>query len=319
MTENEQPLAKAPVFPKKTSSADPLQPINPSEREAIKKLFGTHVLYRLCREVRSYCRPLFPGIITSVEQLLVDVVKGVDELLACNCDDPRALCDDLCNDWLDIYRQRDTVKSDIQGSHAKEGMLFLLWVTCLRAVPDERYSRHLAEMVSDSIYKHWTSAPCRQMKRQVEAVMHAFDEELGQWMAEYAPSSESLLSLLEKNPDGNLPADTEEPLPLPDELNTPRAQTSFRRAIDRGWMVLHQGRWEWKGVHAKGCLSQLAYFCGKVYEVDYSALLPNRGKRMPEQALSGLFGVKRLDHLLKQVYEAKHEQLWRADIDRLFG
>ena len=84
-------------------------------------------------------------------------------------------------------------------------------------------------------------------------------------------------------------------------------------------MSYSEGRFVWHGLTTKGALTQLAYFCGLVYECDYSDPdLGNRGKQLPAQALETLFSIKRLQSHLAQLYKAKSTQQWRAAIDALF-
>ena len=44
----------------------------------------------------------------------------------------------------------------------------------------------------------------------------------------------------------------------------------------------------------------------------------NVGTSFPEEDLNALFGIKRMQSLLQQVYEATKKQLWRRSIDELF-
>lgn len=111
--------------------------------------------------------------------------------------------------------------------------------------------------------------------------------------------------------------DDETPLPIPIALNTKRAQCYFHKAIEKGYMKVENGFFSWIGVGLKGKKSQLAYFCGLVFEYKNS-INGNVGREFPENELNVLFGEKRLYSLLVQVYNAQKPQKWRGLIDELF-
>lgn len=106
-------------------------------------------------------------------------------------------------------------------------------------------------------------------------------------------------------------------LPLPSSLNTKRAQTYFQKAIDKGWMIHKDDKLIWQGIGERAHDSQLAYFCGKVYNYIHS-VNGNRGAEFPKNELKELFGVKNLYSSLRQVFNAQKIQKWRACIDELF-
>lgn len=106
-------------------------------------------------------------------------------------------------------------------------------------------------------------------------------------------------------------------LSLPDSLDTQRAHTYFQKAIDNGLLKLENGKFSWIQIGNKGGKSQLAYFCGKVFEYEHS-INGNVGTSFPEEDLNELFGIKRMQSLLQQVYEATKKQPWRRRIDELF-
>lgn len=106
-------------------------------------------------------------------------------------------------------------------------------------------------------------------------------------------------------------------LPLPKSLDTQRAKTYFQKAIDNGLLKLENGKFSWIQIGNRGGKSQLAYFCGKVYEYEHS-INGNIGTSFPEEDLNALFGIKRMQSLLQQVYKATNKQSWRQKIDELF-
>ena len=106
-------------------------------------------------------------------------------------------------------------------------------------------------------------------------------------------------------------------LPLPKSLDTQRAKTYFQKAIDNGLLKLENGKFSWIQIGNRGGKSQLAYFCGKVYGYKHS-INGNIGTSFPEEDLNALFGIKRMQSLLQQVYKATNKQSWRQKIDELF-
>ena len=111
--------------------------------------------------------------------------------------------------------------------------------------------------------------------------------------------------------------DKKTPLPIPKAINTKRAQEYFQKAIEKGYMKVENSRFSWIGVGLKGKKSQLAYFCGLVFEYK-NTIEGNNGTEFPEDELNALFGVTRLYSLLTQVYNAQKKQKWRTLIDELF-
>ena len=106
-------------------------------------------------------------------------------------------------------------------------------------------------------------------------------------------------------------------LPLPKSLDTQRAKTYFQKAIDNGLLKLENGKFSWIQIGTRGGKSQLAYFCGKVFEYKHS-VNGNDGTSFPEEELNELFGIDRMYSLLTQVYDAGKKQSWRRRIDELF-
>ena len=104
---------------------------------------------------------------------------------------------------------------------------------------------------------------------------------------------------------------------LSGSLDTKRTRYYFEKAVSKGWIAKEGNKLTWQGIGGKAHLSQLAYFCGRVYDYKYS-VNGNTGTEFPTNELEELFGVKNLYSLLRQVHEAKGKQKWRACIDELF-
>lgn len=123
---------------------------------------------------------------------------------------------------------------------------------------------------------------------------------------------------------GAEPEDGGDVTALPKDLDTPRARRYFAEAVRLGYMEKADGgKYRWLGVGGKGVQSQLAYFCGRVYEYKYT-VSGNAGKDFPEDSLNELFspnrtsGRIRFRDLLSKVYMAQKEQQWRQKIDNIF-
>lgn len=101
-------------------------------------------------------------------------------------------------------------------------------------------------------------------------------------------------------------------LPIPLEIDTPRARTAIERAIARGLMENAPEGLKWRGIGQTGTKAQLAYFCK-------CAWLPNNVETLPETALNKLFGVTRIGSAINKLFDAKKPQKWRAQIDELFA
>ena len=106
-------------------------------------------------------------------------------------------------------------------------------------------------------------------------------------------------------------------LTLSGSLDTKRTRYYFEKAVSKGWIAKEGNKLTWQGIGGKAHLSQLAYFCGKVFDYRHS-VNGNTGTEFPKNELEELFGVKNLYSLLRQVHEAKGKQKWRACIDELF-
>ena len=106
-------------------------------------------------------------------------------------------------------------------------------------------------------------------------------------------------------------------LTLSGSLDTKRTRYYFEKAVSKGWIAKEDNKLTWQGIGGKAHLSQLAYFCGKVFDYRHS-VNGNAGTEFPTNELEELFGVKNLYSLLRQVHEAKGKQKWRACIDELF-
>ena len=106
-------------------------------------------------------------------------------------------------------------------------------------------------------------------------------------------------------------------LTLSGSLDTKRTRYYFEKAVSKGWIAKEGNKLTWQGIGGKAHLSQLAYFCGKVFDYRHS-VNGNAGTEFPKNELEELFGVKNLYSSLRQVHEAKGIQKWRACIDEIF-
>lgn len=112
-------------------------------------------------------------------------------------------------------------------------------------------------------------------------------------------------------------AEESDKLPLPKTLDTSRAQRYFKKAIEAKYLKYNSSQYKWIGTNNKGSISELAYFCGKIYNYK-NTVSGNMGESFPEEELNKLFNVKRLYSSLAQVYNAQKPQRWRSQIDAIF-
>ena len=205
---------------------------------------------------------------------------------------------EIDNYWLHKFNEYRRFDRHLKEEEIRKavGIVFAFVILALDSSrhPFYRYTltRRLTQIVASHQFKDWTST---------------FDRIFS------VPLSDGWFdSFLDEESE-----DCEGRLPLPKVLNTDRAQTYFRNAIDKGYMKLENGQFSWIGIGGKGTNSQLAYFCGRVFEYRHSTTC-NIGTEFPEEELNALFGVKRLYSLLTQVHNAQKTQKWRRSIDEMF-
>ena len=59
-------------------------------------------------------------------------------------------------------------------------------------------------------------------------------------------------------------------LTLSGSLDTKRTRYYFEKAVLKGWIAKEGNKLTWQGIGGKAHLSQLAYFCGKVFDYRHS-------------------------------------------------
>ena len=148
------------------------------------------------------------------------------------------------------------------------------------------------------------------------------DEYLRKTLPWYRIAAEKFEKRLKESEKGTNSENIPDVLPLTGVLNTNRAHKYFKLAIKKGWMKLCQDeKFEWLGVRQRPSgtpnISELAYFCGKVWEYKPSDC-GNCGKSFPDKELEKLFGVNKLNDKLLNVYKASKVQAWRQPIDDMF-
>lgn len=112
-------------------------------------------------------------------------------------------------------------------------------------------------------------------------------------------------------------SDKQEELSLPDNLNTKKAQTYFKKAIDKGYFKQENNKVIWVGIDKNSSDTCLAYFLGKVYGYKHSES-GNIGKSIPDKALTIYFRVTCIQHLIRQAYKSQKVQKWRSKVDEFF-
>ena len=101
-------------------------------------------------------------------------------------------------------------------------------------------------------------------------------------------------------------------IPLPDCLNTERAQKAILKAIKAGYIKkCDKNKLEWVN-KARGAKTQLAYFCVKCW-------CPNNNETLPESAINALFDVSRIGQAVSSLNDRKKELKWKGQFDALFN
>ena len=98
---------------------------------------------------------------------------------------------------------------------------------------------------------------------------------------------------------------------LPKELDTDRARIYFARAIEKGYMEKTDKGYKWLYGGNRGKV-RLGYFLVKVFCQD-------KTDKLPQKAITKLFGVERMDSAINQLQDAQKLQKWIPDIDNLFN
>ena len=290
-----------------------------NQRNKLKEHFRNHIYYKLCQQTHNVFLLHCPTIILSTEELFNDAARTLDNLLT-EGDFDAELCRDLWSDTLADYRQKDGTDADAATTQAEVAMLFYAVMYGIQSVCYSHYRGKLEKVLHTSIHMMWNKQEqknCNAIESLMPRAIDPLASNMYKWMDTYFSSTDSLTDEIENVMNPNKANVAQTGLPLPNSLDTKRAQTYFQRAIDKGWISLEANKWIWHGIGANAHKSQLAYFCGKVYEYKHS-INGNVGTSFPEEDLNALFGIKRMQSLLQQVYKATNKQSWRQKIDELF-
>lgn len=290
-----------------------------NQRNKLKEHFRNHIYYKLCRQTHDVFLQHCPTIILSTEELFTDAARTLDNLLT-EGDFEAELCRDLWADTLADYRQKDGTDADAATTQAEVAMLFYAVMYGIQSVCNSHYRGKLKRVLHTSIHMMWNKQEqknCNAIESLMPGVIDPLASIMYEWMKTYFTSTDCLTDEIENVLNPNKANVAQTGLPLPNSLNTKRAQTYFQKAIDNGLLKLENGKFSWIQIGKRGGNSQLAYFCGKVFEYEHS-ISGNVGTSFPEEDLNALFGIKRMQSLLQQVYKATNKQSWRQKIDELF-
>lgn len=218
------------------------------------------------------------------------------ELLTAIAEKGEGIMAETDNIWLSKYNEYKRLERQVSKEeiHKAVGVVFGFTVLALDSSshPFYRYTltERLMQVVADKKFQDWVST----MERIFSVPLPDgwFD------------------AFIDEEPE-------EESLSLPKAINTERAQKYFRKAIEKEYMKLKDGKFYWVGVGGTGRKSQLAYFLGLVYGYRHSES-GNTGIEFPNDILNALFGETKLYDLLVQVHVAQKKQKWRPLIDELF-
>lgn len=290
-----------------------------NQRNKLKEHFRNHIYYKLCRQTHDVFLQHCPTIILSTEELFTDAARTLDNLLT-EGDFEAELCRDLWADTLADYRQKDGTDADAATTQAEVAMLFYAVMYGIQSVCNSHYRGKLKRVLHTSIHMMWNKQEqknCNAIESLMPGVIDPLASIMYEWMKTYFTSTDCLTDEIENVMNPNKANVAQTGLPLPNSLNTKRAQTYFQKAIDNGLLKLENGKFSWIQIGKRGGNSQLAYFCGKVFEYEHS-ISGNVGTSFPEEELNELFGIKKMQSSLQQVYEAMKIQPWKRRIDELF-
>lgn len=290
-----------------------------NQRNKLKEHFRNHIYYKLCRQTHDVFLQHCPTIILSTEELFTDAARTLDNLLT-EGDFEAELCRDLWADTLADYRQKDGTDADAATTQAEVAMLFYAVMYGIQSVCNSHYRGKLKRVLHTSIHMMWNKQEqknCNAIESLMPGVIDPLASIMYEWMKTYFTSTDCLTDEIENVMNPNKANVAQTGLPLSNSLNTKRAQTYFQKAIDNGLLKLENGKFSWIQIGKRGGNSQLAYFCGKVFEYEHS-ISGNVGTSFPEEELNELFGIKKMQSSLQQVYEAMKIQPWKRRIDELF-
>ena len=123
-------------------------------------------MYRLSRAVRNAFQSDYPEVTISTEQLLADAVEWLDELLSMG-GGALEYCDDLWNDVLQMYRERNGQHETTEQSQVKVAMVFYLLMYCMEAAGHAYYRGSLFNRLYFIIHSRWQHERCRQMEQRL--------------------------------------------------------------------------------------------------------------------------------------------------------
>lgn len=86
--------------------------------------------------------------------------------------------------------------------------------------------------------------------------------------------------------------------------------TYFEKAIEADYMQETETGYKWTFGGCRGKKARLSYFIRKIYANDCL--------QIPYKRLENMFGISRLDSSINQLMNAKKEQKWQIEIDKLF-
>ncbi len=263
------------------------------EIRGVSERYADNELYQAIRSIGPHLEAELPQFGLCSEECFKEVL----ELLAVIAEKGKDILQGVENLWLSKYNEFRRLDRQVSEEETRKTVGIVFGFTIL-AVDSSRHpfyryrlSERLSTLIADHQFEGWPLILNRIS--DVPLPDGWFD------------------AFIEEEPEDG------DQLVLPKDLDTTNARKYFAKAIEKGYMVAENGKFRWLGTDDKGNTSQLAYFCGKVYNYSNS-INGNAGESFPEDSLNTLFGVKRLYSSLTQVYFAKRLQRWRSQIDALF-
>lgn len=278
--------------------------------ELIYNKYKDNIFYNI---IVSVCKPIESKLVKLMphpEEFFLDILRILDDMKSNTLEFKTRklpiLWDSIFTEVYHADSSNNRLDNELQQKHYAT-IIIGITIFLMHLCDNDKYfaemknalTKHLIEKDSDNF---------NELLKDVSVRIEDHKVELQKWINEYM-DSKVLLSLEIINPS--------DMLVLPKDIDTKRTRIYFTKAIKANYMIYENEKFRWIGTGKKFNKSELAYFCGRVFNYSHSPY-GNVGTEFPGETLDKLFGVKRLYDSLTQAHNAKREQVWRKTIDDLF-
>lgn len=286
------------------------QRLKNNQIELIYNKYKDNIFYNT---IVSVCKPIESKLVKLMphpEEFFLDILRILDDMKSNTLEFKTRklpiLWDSIFTETCYADSSNNRFDNELQKKHYAT-IIIGITIFLMHLCDNDKYfaemknalTKHLIEKDSDNF---------NELLKDVSVRIEDHKVELQKWINEYM-SSKVLLSLEIINPS--------DMLVLPKDIDRKRTRIYFTKAINANYMIYENEKFRWIGTGKKFNKSELAYFCGRVFNYIHSPY-GNDGPEFPGETLDKLFGVKRLYDSLTQAHNAKREQVWRKAIDDLF-